>query len=116
MCGNIWWDIVFWFFAIAGLLLMLCDAVRHFMFKNTLPGQLTVLIPGDALRENCRVRVANLINLLYEHNPDGDFDVIVINDSADPFLSRELAILEDASDCIYVAGSADVAEYIKHGF
>ncbi len=116
MSGNFWWDIVFWFFAIAGLLLMLCDIVRYFMFKNTLPAKLTVLIPGNTLGENCRVSVANLLNLLYEQNPDGDFELIVVDNSADPALSQALDLLCDAGDCIYAAGAADVAEYIKHSF
>ena len=114
MSGNFWWDIVFWFFAIAGLLLMLCDIVRYFMYKNTLPARLTVLIPSGTLGENSRVSVANLLNLLYEQNPDGTFELIVVDDSNDPALSREIDSLADVSDCIYIASAADTAEYIKH--
>lgn len=116
MSGILWWDVVFWFFAIAGVLLILCDSVQYFMYKNTLPQQMTVLIPADALRKNARAGVANLLNMLYEQNPDGNFEIIILDNTQDAMLRRELHTLADASDCLFIAQTKDVTEYITHNF
>lgn len=116
MSGNLIWDAIIWFFAIAGFMLILCDVVRHFMFKNTLPAKMTVLIPADSLGENCRVGIANLLNLLYEQNPDGSYELIVLESAAFPAHAKDIRTVADATECVYIANSENVAQYIRQSF
>lgn len=116
MSGILWWDVVFWFFATAGVLLILCDSVQYFMYKNTLPQQMTVLIPADALRKNARAGVANLLNMLYEQNPNAQYEILIVDNTHDPILKRDLQKIVDATDCVYVANAENIGEYIKQSF
>lgn len=116
MSGNLILDAVVWFFAIAGCMLLLCDVVRHFMFKNTLPEKMTVLIPAETLGEGCRVGIANLLNLLYEQNPDGSYELIVLENDASGSCVADIRAVADATECVYIANPKNVAQYIQQSF
>ena len=113
MSGSLLWDIPIWFFALAGAMLMLCDIVQYFIYKDALPQKMCILIPDDTLRENCRPQIANLLNLLYDKNPAGDYELIILSENARPELSKEIGIIADAADCVYIANADNAAAYIK---
>lgn len=116
MSNNLWADIIIWFFAIAGFMLILCDIVRYFMYKDTLPKKLTVLLEATTLVESSRAGIANLLNLLYEQNPDGKYEVIVLDNAANPGLADSVRCIADATECVYIANAENVTQYIKQSF
>ena len=116
MNGNLFIEAVIWFFAIAGCMLLLCDLARYFMFRNTLPEKMTLLIPAEALGANCRAGIANLLNLLYEQNPDGNYELIVLDNAMQPALAEDIRTVSDVAECVYIANSENVAAYIKQSF
>ncbi len=116
MSGNLFLEMALWFFAIAGCMLLVCDLVRYFMYKDTLPEKLTVLIGAETLGENRRAGIANLLNLLYEQNPDGSYELIVLDNAARPDLAKDIRAIADATECVYIANSENVAEYVKQSF
>lgn len=116
MSGNLWADMIIWFFAIAGFMLILCDIVRYFMYKDTMPEKLTVLLDAAALGENSRVGITNLLNLLYEQNPDGKYEVIVLDNASNSCLPDSIRYIADATECVYIANAENVAQYIKQSF
>ena len=116
MSSNLWTDMIIWFFAFAGFMLILCDIVRYFMYKDTLPNKLTVLLEADALGENSRVGIANLLNLLYEQNADGKYEVIILENTENTDFTNSIRCIADATDCVYIANAENVAQYIKQSF
>ena len=116
MQTNILPELLLWFFALAGFAVLLCDIVRYFMFKDTLPVQMSVLIPAEAVRENARGGIANLLNLLYEQNPEGRYELIVLDNSESSDILKQVAPLCDITDCLYVANAKNVSEYIQQSF
>ena len=109
-------EFLLWFFALAGFAVLACDIVRYFMFKNTLPDQMTVLIPAEAVRENAHAGIANLLNLLYEQNPEGAYDIIILDNNEPSELLNQVSPLCDAADCLYIANPQNVAQYLKDSY
>ncbi len=109
-------ELLLWFFALAGFAVLLNDVVRYFMYKNTVPAQMSVLIPASSVSEKARVGIANLLNLLYEQNPHGQYELIILDNGETGDILKQIAPLADTAESVYVANSANVAEYIKQSF
>jgi len=113
---NVWLEMLLWFLAMAGAVILTYDTLHYFMYKNTLPEKMTLLISADALGHEKRLAVANLLNLLYEQKPSGEYDLIIIGKPDDATLKKEINTIVDASECVYIADAQNVARYIEQSF
>ncbi len=116
MNGSIFAEIIIWFFAIIGLTLLFLEALHFFSYKSTLPAKLTVLLPAEAVQESGSIGIAALLGLLYEENPDGKYEIIIVEDAQTPTNIDALRCITNASDCVYIANSENITAYIKESF